>query len=98
MGYGLLKHVPDMPTYGNLFGNSVPQAADFFGSLPTSIPFSSGANLSRGETSGGIFLISNGEKRHITSMTTMDKYSFFGAVNNVPDVDLQPIPQGRDIS
>jgi hypothetical protein len=60
----------------------------------------SGAYPATSASGGGdIYLVSNGQKRHVSSTGTMDKFQFnWGAVQAVPQATLDGLPNGPDLT
>lgn len=92
---GLLQVIPNPSTYNNLFENwdgivSMDTTTVMMGPALTD-----GAILARGNTSQQLYLVSNGEKRWITSPAEMEKYHFsFNRVFVVPQVLIDSIRTG----
>jgi len=96
---GTRRHIPDPQTYNNLFrdGNGVQQYFIFsLDNVPIGPDLTSGAYLAWDGTPGdAVYLVSNGQKRWITSPAVMDKFYFDPAkVQIVPTGLLNLIPSG----
>jgi hypothetical protein len=97
---GIRRLVPDPATLNNLFtdSNHIIPTIDL-NTIDEGSHLTSGAILARGINTNGIFLITNGQKRLVTSPQAMDKFHFaFNKVKEVPVVLLDSIPEGPDIS
>jgi hypothetical protein len=93
--------IPDMLTYSNIFGSNtdiqqLTQAQ--FDTIPTGGTLSSGAVIAVGSSAPNQYLVTNGQKRWISSPETKDKYDFDGTVVPVPQVIMDLIPSGPDIT
>jgi len=93
-------YIPNPGTYNNLFENwndiQTLTPAELNG-IPTGTPLTSGSVLAKG-TFAPVYLITNGQKRHVKSQETMDKYDFaWNKIVSTPDVILDSIPDGSDI-
>ena len=74
---GFLQGIPDGETFNNLFRNwERVMRFDIPTMVPLGIGLTKGAHLARGDATNTVFLISNGQKRGITSNSVMDKYNF----------------------
>jgi hypothetical protein len=98
---GTLRHVPDPATYNNLFrdGNGVQQLTNV-SSITTGPELTSGAHLAIAqETMSAVYLIDNGQKRHVTSPQVMDKFYFnWNQVQPVPQSTLDALPDGAPLT
>jgi hypothetical protein len=97
---GYRRHIPDPPTYNNLFrgwdGVVVDNEID---EIPEARAIQSGAVLSKGHLTPHVYLIEYGQKRHVTSPAAMDKYYFaWNRIYVVPQVEVDAIPDGPAIS
>ncbi len=96
---GCKHHIPNSNTYNNLFKdwNNIVIDLDI-DEIPTGIPISNGAVLTRGNQTGSVFLVTNNCKRHITSPKMMEKYSFdWAKVYIIPQIIVDNIPTGNTI-
>ena len=95
------RSIPDMTTYNNLFDNTTDIqtiTTTQLNAIPTGLPITQGAVLAKG-SSATVYLVSDNHRYPIMSMETVDKYDF--ALNQVvvaPDVILNAITTGADIS
>jgi len=99
MDGGKKRHIPDPPTYNNLFRdwNGVIQEIDV-GTIDVGTPISVGAVLAAGFGDAAIYLIDQGVKRHIGNPATMDRYYFgWNKVFHVPPIIIAAVPFGPTI-
>jgi hypothetical protein len=97
---GTARHVPDPTTYNNLFRDwSGIQAVDP-ATVTAGPELTSGAYLATPASGGGaVYLVTNGQKRHVSSPASMDKFWFsWGTVQTVPQATLDALPNGPDLS
>lgn len=97
---GGLRHIPNPPTYDNLFrtwsGISPIGSASAY---PAGPPLSDGAYLAKGTPDGKVFLIVDGQKRWIISPTVFDRFSFkWEAIRDVPASELEALPDGPTVT
>ena len=96
---GYRRGIPNPSTYNNLFRdwNNILISFDIT-SIPVAPSISSGALLVKSSDSNKVFLLSDGQKRHISSPKIMDKYNFnWDRVNIVAPIFLSSIPTGAII-
>jgi hypothetical protein len=97
----LKRHVPDMATYNNLFENTTDiqvVTQPVLNSIAAGPPLTTGAILAKG-SGPSVYLISNGQRRHIKTMEAMDKFDFAAPkIVSVPDSILNAIPIGAEIT
>lgn len=93
------RHIPNPTTYHHLFGdnNNVHEVLDL-SAAPEGTPLTDGAILARPDNAPHIYLVSNGEKRHVTSPSVMAKFGFDGVIRVVDHVLLETITTGKDIN
>jgi len=99
MDAGQKRHIPDPPTYNNLFvnWNGVVQDADL-PNIDTGFPISEGAVLAQAFGDAAVYLIDRGTKRHIGSPATMARYYFnWNAIQHVAPIIIASIPTGATI-
>lgn len=96
---GFLRWIPNPPTYNNLFRDWNGIIVDIdVNEIAQGVPLSDGAVLAKGATAP-VYLVSNGEKRWITSPAAMDKYYFnWRTIVVMPQVLLDSIPTGNNWS
>lgn len=96
---GTLRHIPDPATYTNLFGSTNVVSRHLSG-IPHGPDLSSDAHLVWNGVAGDpIYLVSNGQKRHIASPAVMDKFWFnSGKVLTAPSGALDATPDGPDLT
>jgi hypothetical protein len=97
---GCRRHIPDPATFNNLFRNWEGIVIDNdINDIPEARAIQSGAVLSKGNLTPAVYLIDNGQKRHIISPAVMDKYNFaWNRIYVVPQVQIDAIPTGPSIS
>ena len=97
---GYRRWIPDPPTYDNLFRNWDGVVVDIdIIEIPEATPLSHGASLARAAGTAPVHLVSNGQKRWVTSPAVMDKYWFaWNKVVEVPASLIDSIPSGSPIS
>lgn len=96
---GKKRHIPDPPTYNNLFRdwNGIVPDVDI-NEIDTGTPISSGAVLAQAHGDAAVYLIDNGLKRHIGSPATMDRYHFaWNNIQHVAPITIASIPTGTAI-
>ena len=93
---GTKRHIPDPQTYNNLFRDWTGIQVANVEAIPSGPDLTSGAYLAWDGVAGdAIYLVSNGQKRWITSPATMDKFDFAStAVRTVVRKQLEPLPSG----
>lgn len=99
MDGGKKRHIPDPPTYNNLFvdWNGVVQDINV-ANIDTGTPISVGAVLAQGYGDAAIYLIDQGHKRHIGNPQTMDRYHFnWNRVQHTAPIIIASIPSGPTI-
>jgi hypothetical protein len=98
---GTKRYVPDVTTYNNLFRDwSGIQTLDV-STIRSGPDLTIGAYLAASSNAAGtpIYLVTNGQKRHITSGAVMDKFYLNGnAVQTVPQTTLDSLPNGPDLT
>jgi hypothetical protein len=97
---GTKRHIPDPTTYNNLFRDWTGiKVVDTY-AISSGPALTSGAYLGWDGVAGDpIYLVSNGQKRHITSPTVMDKFWFDPTkVRTVPQSTLDALPNGPDLT
>jgi len=96
---GTKRHIPDPTTYNDLFRDwSGIQAMDV-STIASGPDVTSGAYLATPPGGGPIYLVSNGQKRHVTSPAVMDKFWFnWAQVRQVPQSTLDALPNGTDLT
>jgi hypothetical protein len=96
---GQLRHIPDPPTYASLFGNVAAEQTVIIGHAPAGPALTSGAVLAKPDNGPEIYMVSNGQKRHILAPQVMVKYGFdHGSVKVVPHVLIASISTGNNIA
>jgi hypothetical protein len=96
---GTRLYIPDLATYTNLFrdGNGV-QVVDIR-LIPSGPDLTSGAYLGTPPGGGPVYLVSNAQKRWVTSPAVMDKFYFnWGQVRSVPQSTLDALPNGPNLT
>jgi len=99
MDAGKKRHIPDPPTYNNLFRdwNGIVQDPDL-NTIDTGTEISVGAVLAQGFGDAAVYLIDSGQKRHIGSPATMDRYYFnWNTIQHVAPIIIASIPTGPTI-
>jgi len=93
---GYKRHIPNPQTYNNLFRDWSGIVVDIdIDEIPTGVPITSGAILTRGAGTAEVYLVANNKKRHVFNM---DKYWFsWQRVYIVPRILLNCIPDGTNI-
>ena len=97
---GTLRHIPDPATYTNLFRDGTGIQTLNVSTITAGSDLTSGAYLATPAPwgSGPVYLVSNGQKRHVSSPATMDKFWFnWNAVQTVPQATLDGLPNGPDL-
>ncbi|MBV9597158.1 MAG: hypothetical protein JOZ87_09845 [Chloroflexi bacterium] len=97
---GTARHIPDPTTYNNLFRDwSGVQLVDP-STIASGPALTSGAYLAIAqETMRDVYLVSNGQKRHVASPTVMDKFWFnWNTIRPVPQSTLDALPTGPDLT
>jgi hypothetical protein len=97
---GTLRHIPDSATYSNLFRDGTGIQTMSVSTITAGPDLTSGAYLATPSSSAGaIYLVTNGQKRHVVSPAVMDKFWFNpGAVQTVPQATLDGLPNGPDLT
>jgi hypothetical protein len=96
---GYKRHIPDPPTYNNLFRdwNGVVVEIDV-ANIDTGTPISVGAILAQGFGDPAVYLIDQNHKRHIGNPGTMDRYYFaWNKIQHVAPILIASIPFGPTI-
>ena len=96
---GQKRHIPDPPTYDNLFRdwNGVVQDPHL-NDIDTGTPINHGAVLAQGYGDAAVYLIDGGHKRHIGSPATMDRYHLaWNKIQHVAPILIASIPTGAAI-
>jgi len=93
---GTKRHIPDPQTYTNLFRDWASVQLANVDAIPSGPELTSGAYLGwDGVPGDAIYLVSNGQKRWITSPAVMDTFDFASAqVRTVERKMLEPLPTG----
>jgi hypothetical protein len=92
---GFRRWIPDQATYTNLFRNGADVTEWDVRLIAERDQISSGAVLVRAEGSVPVYVVSNGQKRWITSPEVMDKYGFeWSQIREVPPVVVDTLPTG----
>ncbi len=100
MDAGRKRHIPDPATYNNLFRdwNGIVQDTDIT-EIETGSPISSGAVLAQAYGDSAVYLIDAGQKRHIASPATMDRYYLaWNRIHHVAPSIVAAIPAGAQIA
>jgi hypothetical protein len=97
---GHKSHIPNPPTYNNLFRSWEGIITDIdVTEIPTGPTLTDGAILAVRTGGGAVYLISNGVKRHVVSPLVMDQYHFaWNRIVGVPPALLDSIPTGPNIN
>ncbi len=97
---GYRRHIPNPTTYTNLFRSWDGIVIDIdIDEIAEGSPLTDGAILARADQTAAVYLVSNEEKRWITSVPVMDKYFFdWDKVLSLPHVVLDFIRTGRNWS
>lgn len=94
---GILQWIPNPATYNNLFRDWNGIYRVDIANMSIGSALSDGAVLAKGNASSGVYLVSNGRKRWITSPAVMDKYYFaWNHIYVVPQVLINAIPTGAN--
>jgi hypothetical protein len=96
---GTRLYIPDPATYSNLFrdGNGI-QVVDISLIVPGP-DLSSGAYLATPPGGGPVYLVSNGQKRWVTSPAVMDKFYFsWSQIRTVAQSTLDALPNGTNFT
>jgi hypothetical protein len=94
----VLRHVPNPPTYENLFATweAVPIT---LGNLPAGDPLTDGAYLVKGDLSARWFFVVDGTKRWIASPLVLATYGFEASkVRIVAQATVDAIPEGAPLA
>jgi hypothetical protein len=97
---GTARHIPDPTTYSNLFRDSSGIQMVDPASVASGPALTSGAYLAIAqETMQDVYLVSNGQKRHVVSPAVMDRFWFnWNTVKPVPQSTLDAISTGSDLT
>ena len=97
---GYIRHIPNPPTYNNLFRSWDGIIVDInVVDIPRAPSITDGALLAKAVGHGPVYLVDRGQKRHVASPAVMDKYHFsWDRINNVPLILLDSMPDGPQIS
>jgi hypothetical protein len=87
---GVLRHIPDIETYNNLFTDAGG------GPIAFGPPLTRGAYLARMPGDPAFYLVVDGKKRHIAAQQTMTKFGFSEA--KVQQKDISQIPVGPRVA
>jgi hypothetical protein len=96
---GKKRHIPNPPTYDSLFRdwNGVVQDPHL-NDIDTGTPLTDGAVLAQAYGDAAVYLIDHGQKRHIGSPATMDRYYLaWGKIQHVAPIIIASIPTGPAI-
>ena len=92
---GFLQLIPNPETYNNLFRDWNGVISMDTTTVAMGAALTDGTVLAKGDNAGAVYLVSNGQKRWITSPATMDKYYFnWNHIFVVPHVLVDFIPNG----
>jgi len=94
MDAGKKRHIPNPPTYNNLFRdwNGVVPDPDL-NSIDTGTEISNGAVLAQAFGDAAVYLIDGGQKRHIGNPATMDRYYLnWNTIQHVAPIIIASIP------
>lgn len=87
--------IPDTPTFNDLFPPNAKIIFDIgIGAVSEGNPLSVGACLVKGDSDPTIYLVTNGVKMGIPSLTVLSDYQFGGAVVTVPQIVIDYVPTG----
>lgn len=97
---GVRRHIPDPPTYDNLFRSWNGIIVDInISDITLGLPITPGAVLAKASNHPAIYLIDHSQKRWIVSPPVFDKYYFaWNRVVVVPPVVINSIPTGSNIA
>jgi hypothetical protein len=97
---GTARHIPDSTTYNNLFRDWDNVEVVDHASITSGPALTSGAYLAIAqETMKSVYLVSNGQKRLVTSPAVMDKFWFnWNTVRTVPQSTPDALPNGSDLT
>lgn len=97
---GYRRHIPDPTTYNNLFRDWEGVVVDNdIDEIPEARAIQSGAILAKGHATPQVYLIDQGQKRHIVSPDVMEKFHFaWGRIYVVPQILIDAIPTGQPIT
>lgn len=97
---GVRRHIPDPPTYENLFRSWNGIIVDInITDITLGLPITPGAVLAKASNHPAIYLIDHAQKRWIVSPPVFDKYYFaWNRVVVVPPVLINSIPTGSNIT
>lgn len=93
---GVLRHIPDVPTYENLFidWDNITHCSDLDG-YTIGEPLSKEVSLAKGTLDGKVFLLLKEEKRWISSPDVFEWYGFsLLKIQSLPADKLEAIPTG----
>lgn len=93
---GYKRWIPNAATYNNLFVDwaGIIENDDVI-NIYQGPPLSDGAFLAKASNSAAVYLVSNGQKRWITSPAVMNKYYFnWGAIKELPPAYLDAVLTG----
>jgi hypothetical protein len=95
---GVRRHIPDPPTYNNLFPNWDGVVLDIdIDDIDLGSPINTGAILGK-SFAPAVYLIDGNVKRWITSPDVMDRYYFdWGKIHLIDQVVLDGVPNGPNI-
>jgi hypothetical protein len=97
---GTKRHIPDPTTYNNLFRDWTGIKTVDPSTVTSGPDLTSGAYLAWAGVDGDpIYLVTNGQKRHIASPAVFDKFWFASnKVQTVPQSTLDALPNGPDLT
>jgi hypothetical protein len=94
---GTRRHIPDPQTYTNLFGDYNILTHSLSG-IPAGPDLSSGAYLAIGD-GPTTYLVTNGEKRWITTQAVFNQFAFNGnKIQTVQQQTLEALPNGPNLT
>ena len=96
---GRKRHIPNPATFDRLFRNWDGIQQDLhLDEIDTGVPISDGAVLALGKSDLAVYLIDQGQKRHVTRPAVMDKYNLRWPTIPVDQILLNSIPTGNQIA
>lgn len=95
---GIRRWIPNPETYNNLFRDWNGVIIDIdIGEITEGPSLTNGAFLARAINAAPVYLISNGEKRWITSPAVMERYHFdWNRIQLVSQILLDSVPNGAN--
>ncbi|MGF6240447.1 hypothetical protein P3T42_002198 [Paraburkholderia sp. GAS38] len=97
---GLLQWIPNPPTYENLFvsWDGVVVSDYLVDNVPPGPALTSGAVLSKGDSSAPVYLVTNNHKQWIPDEAAFNKFAFNSAkIAIVPQVVIDYVPAGPNV-